>query len=97
MLVKVTDDKMYTDLSGKTEKTIETTLMVRTGETVVIGGIFYKYSAKTDSGIPWLKDVPILGWLFKAEEDTREKSELLIFLTPTVVDPAGKTGIQQMS
>jgi len=87
MQVKVSDDKMFPDLSGKTEKTVETTLMVRTGETVVIGGIFYKYTSEADSGVPWVKDIPILGWLFKAQEDTREKSELLIFLTPTVVDP----------
>jgi type IV pilus assembly protein PilQ len=97
MLVKVSDDKMYTDLSGKTEKKIETTLMVRTGETVVIGGIFYKYTSKTDSGIPWAKDIPILGWLFKAEEDERQKSELLIFLTPTVVDSVTVAGGQTHS
>ncbi len=86
MVVKVTDDKMFPDLTGKTEKTIETTLMVRTGETVVIGGIYKKYNTKTDSGVPWVKDIPILGWLFKAEYSDLEKSELLIFLTPTVMD-----------
>ncbi len=87
MKVKVSDDKMFPNLEGKTEKTIETTLMVRTGETVVIGGIFKESRTIRDSGVPWVKDIPILGWLFKAEKKDQDKSELLIFLTPTVVDP----------
>jgi type IV pilus assembly protein PilQ len=92
MRVKVTDDSLITNsespdnpFPGKREKTIETTLMVRTGETIVIGGIYKKSEFLTDSGVPWLKDIPILGWLFKVEEKTLNKAELLIFLTPTVV------------
>ncbi|MBU0734288.1 MAG: type IV pilus secretin PilQ, partial [Proteobacteria bacterium] len=93
MRVKVTDDSLIENpqspdnpFPGKREKTIETTLMVRTGETIVIGGIYHKTESVTDSGVPWLKDIPILGWLFKVEEKTLKKFELLIFLTPTVVD-----------
>ena len=71
---------------GKTGKDIETTMMVRTGDTVVIGGIFQKEESVVDSGVPWLKDIPLLGWLFKAQIDDILKTELLIFLTPTIVD-----------
>ncbi len=59
--------------------------MVRTGDTVVIGGIFQEDRETTSEGVPWLKDVPLLGWLFKAEIKRLGKVELLIFLTPTVV------------
>jgi len=85
MKIEVTDDKVYTDLSGKTEKGIETTLMIKSGETVVIGGIFKEDRSEGESGIPWVKNIPILGWLFKAQTKTSEKSELLIFITPTVI------------
>ncbi len=90
MKVQVTDDKVKTDLSGKTEKSIETNLMIRSGETVVIGGIFKEDSSSGESGIPWLKDIPILGWLFKAQIKTIEKTELLIFLMPTVIKTSKK-------
>ncbi len=103
MLVEVTDDKRLpaqtrTDPTtgdtqdsppGRTQKKITSTLIVKTGETVVIGGIFQKEDETGDSGIPWLKDIPALGWLFKAERKTRAQVELLIFLTPSVVSAAG--------
>ncbi len=90
LLVKVTDDRLIPGTSenifpGKREKTIQTKLMVRTGETVVIGGIYYETRTRVEEGVPWLKEIPILGWLFKADKDERGKVELLIFLTPTVV------------
>ncbi len=70
---------------GRTEKKITSTLIVRTGDTVVIGGIYQKSDIDIDSGIPWLKDIPVLGYLFKADRKTESKTELLIFLTPKVV------------
>ena len=70
---------------GKTEKSIKTTLMVKTGDTVVIGGIYHKYEETYDTGIPWLMDIPFLGWLFKAQHKKVQRTELLIFITPTVV------------
>jgi len=71
---------------GRTEKSIKTTLMIRTGDTVVIGGIYHKREETTDTGVPWLMDIPVLGWLFKAQHKEIMKTELLIFITPTVVD-----------
>jgi type IV pilus assembly protein PilQ len=70
---------------GRTEKKITSTLIIKTGDTVVIGGIYQKSEINTDSGVPWLKDIPLLGYLFKADRKTENKTELLIFLTPTVV------------
>ncbi|MBW2112979.1 MAG: hypothetical protein JRH00_16420, partial [Deltaproteobacteria bacterium] len=48
---------------------------------------YHKQEQTVDSGVPWLMDIPIVGWLFKAQHKTYVKTELLIFLTPTVVDP----------
>ena len=70
---------------GRLTKEIRSTLIVKTGDTVVIGGIYKKTERTTDAGIPLLKDIPLLGWLFKTENREDEKVELLIFLTPTVV------------
>ena len=86
MEIEVKDAKVYLDQSGKTEKSIETKLMVKTGDTVVIGGIFKEDKSETETGVPWLRDVPILGWLFGAQKKARTRSELLIFLTPTVLE-----------
>ncbi|RJR19117.1 MAG: type IV pilus secretin PilQ [Desulfobacteraceae bacterium] len=88
MEVEVTDDKANPDLSGKTEKTIKTKLMVKSGDTLVIGGIYKEDKSETESGIPWLRDIPVLGWAFKAEKTGLGKTELLVFLTPRVVPPA---------
>ena len=46
----------------------------------LIGGIYTENQADDNTGIPWMKDIPILGWLFGAEHKTFEKAELLIFL-----------------
>jgi len=78
--------------TGRTTKSIKSTLMVRTGDTVVIGGIYQKTETVSESGIPWIKDIPLLGWVFKAEHDIRNRTELIIFLTPSVVNPLGTTG-----
>ncbi|UCF73648.1 MAG: type IV pilus secretin PilQ [Deltaproteobacteria bacterium] len=85
MDVEVKDDKVFADLSGKTEKGIKTKLMVQSGETVVIGGIYKEDRAETETGIPWLRSIPFFGWLFKAQITSSERSELLIFLTPNVI------------
>ena len=90
MEVEVKDDKVFSDLSGKTSKGIDTELMVKSGETVVIGGIFKEDISDTETGIPGLKSIPILGWLFRAQTKTTERSELLIFLTPTVIAVTSK-------
>jgi type IV pilus assembly protein PilQ len=74
---------------GKTGKDLSTKLMIKSGETIVIGGIYTETSAEDESGIPYLRSVPFLGWLFKAKLETRDRTELLIFLTPTVVSTGG--------
>jgi len=84
MDVKVTDDTAPT-VNRIRKKALNTKLMIKNGDTVVIGGIFTENQSTDESGIPGLRRIPILGWLFKAQRLTNTKTELLIFLTPSVV------------
>lgn len=62
-----------------------TQVLVRDGETAVIGGIFVDSQTNNVSGTPYLSRIPVLGWLFKNKSETVAKQELLIFLTPYIV------------
>ncbi len=66
-------------------KSATTEMMVASGDTVIIGGIYKETKGESSTGVPWLSKIPFIGWLFKTESVATEKSELLIFLTPTVV------------
>lgn len=66
-----------------------TLVLVQNGETIVIGGVYKKTTREADSGIPGLMKIPILGWLFKNNTISEDVSELLIFLTPRVVEQPG--------
>jgi len=72
-------------------KNANTEMMVASGDTVIIGGIYKENTSKVEEGVPWLSKIPIIGWLFKRESRSIEKSELLIFLKPTVL-PLEKKG-----
>lgn len=62
-----------------------TNVIIRDGETVVIGGVFKTSKQDTDTGTPGLMDIPILGWLFKNKKSDEATSEMLIFITPRIV------------
>jgi type IV pilus assembly protein PilQ len=62
-----------------------TQVLVRDGETMVVGGVFVDTQNNNVAGIPYLSRVPVLGWLFKSKTENVTKQELLIFLTPTIV------------
>ncbi len=67
-------------------KKAKTEVLVRTGETTVIGGIYTKKTTEKDIGVPLLYKIPILGWLFKSHTETEQKTELLIFVTPRIIN-----------
>ena len=60
-------------------------VLVRDGETVVIGGILKDTSSNSDGGVPYLKDVPVLGWLFKKSSWEKNFEELVVFITPRIM------------
>ena len=62
-----------------------TEVLVKDGETIVIGGIYESENTETQQGIPWVMKIPVLGWLFKNKEVLNIKRELLIFITPTLM------------
>ncbi len=66
-------------------KSANTTMMVTSGDTVIIGGILKENNSVNEQGQPFLKNIPVLGWLFKTKDWSDTKTELLIFLTPTVL------------
>ena len=63
-----------------------TQAIIRSGETVVIGGLITNGLTKTVSKLPLLGNIPILGWAFKNKRDTVEKKNLMVFVTPTVIE-----------
>jgi len=67
------------------KRTVETTVMVKDGSTVVIGGLIDDNFSQTEYKVPCLGDVPGLGWLFKTRSKGNEKSNLFIFITPKVI------------
>ncbi|HXG50141.1 MAG TPA: type IV pilus secretin PilQ [candidate division Zixibacteria bacterium] len=62
----------------------EANVLVRDGETIVIGGILKDTDASSESGIPYLKDIPVLGWLFKNWRIQKDFEELVVFITPRI-------------
>jgi len=60
-------------------------VLVRDGETIVIGGIMKDTGSTSESGIPFLKDIPVLGWLFKNARWQKDFEELMVFITPRIV------------
>jgi type IV pilus assembly protein PilQ len=79
----------------KESRSAKTELLVKNGETIVIGGIYTKSDSVDESGVPFLRKIPILGWLFKSENKRDVQTELLIFLTPTVVPDEQEQWSQQ--
>src|SRR5262249_35096659 len=71
-----------------TNRKVENTVYVRDGEAVMIGGILRETQIQTESKVPWLGNIPVLGWAFKSTLDDVRKTNLLIVLTPHIVrDP----------
>jgi type IV pilus assembly protein PilQ len=62
-----------------------TDLVVNDGETVVLGGIVVKNESESETGIPLLSRIPLIGWLFKKKIVSTSDDELMIFITPTIV------------
>ena len=59
-------------------------VIVHDGETVVIGGILKEMNQKNTAGIPYLKDIPVFGWLFKRIDEAKDLEELMVFITPRI-------------
>lgn len=68
------------------KKQTATTLIVDNRETIVISGLTKKTESDIESGVPWLQDIPIMGNLFKGDSKTGNMEEVLIFITPNILE-----------
>ncbi len=75
------------------KKQTETNLIVQDGETIVISGLSKQTKQDSVSGIPGLKDIPVLGWLFKGDSKSDSLEEVLIFITPKILKAEMMAGI----
>jgi general secretion pathway protein D len=68
---------------------VVTSAIVWDGQTVVLGGLLLDETTKTKDKVPFLGDMPFVGRLFRSESTQSKKTSLVIFVTPTIIDPAG--------
>ena len=79
-------DQIPTEISREANSHI----LVKNGQTVVLGGIYRDNFSIQNNGIPYLKDIPGIGWLFKATNRSDDREDLIVFLTPRIM------GVHQM-
>lgn len=101
----VTDKGISTDYAPTISKRkVKTTVMVEDGKTIVIAGLMRNDMSEVKKKIPLLGDIPLLGWLFRWNSTEEKKTNILIFVTPTVIadsaaadklrsDLEGRTGL----
>ncbi|MDA8126958.1 MAG: type II secretion system secretin GspD [Deltaproteobacteria bacterium] len=78
------------------KRTAKTTVAIKDGETVVIGGMIEDNSDTGDYKVPLLGDIPLLGWLFKSRSRTSERNNLFVFITPRIIrTPEDAKGIHE--
>ncbi len=88
--VSSVDDTTKTNSSGVTtnKRSIDTTVLVDDGQTLVLGGLIQDDVRKTEYKVPLLGDIPILGWLFRYETRNSSKTNLMVFIKPTILRSA---------
>ena len=89
MNLNITKDEADKVISGQppiTKRQVKTTVQVMDGETVVLGGVFEGNLQNTTNAVPFLADLPGIGFLFKRNIKQDDKKELLIFITPKIVN-----------
>ena len=66
-------------------KNAQTSVILFDGQTTVIGGLNKETSSNSETGVPWLKDIPLLGHLFRSRSNQKDMEEVLIFITPHIL------------
>jgi general secretion pathway protein D len=83
-----------TNLAGPTtsKRSASTTVVVKDRQTMVIGGLIRDNVTSSESKVPFLGDIPILGWLFKSKTTSIDKTNLMIFITPYIIKNENEAG-----
>lgn len=84
---KAPDETNFVDPHSRSMRTV---VMSRDGETIAIGGFITTEDQEVKSKVPWLGDLPLLGMFFRNTSNDRVDKELLIFVTPRIVNPSEK-------
>lgn len=77
---------VYADGVSINTKSIKTKVTVENGGTVVLGGVYQQNEQETTNKVPLLGDLPVVGHLFKSNTRTQARKELLVFITPKIID-----------
>lgn len=77
---------------SKNSRVAKTEVVVKDKDTIAMGGLMRNNQESRDSKVPLLGDIPVLGWLFKKTERSNRKSNLILFLTPRIIDPYQQVG-----
>jgi general secretion pathway protein D len=78
-------------------RTITTQVTMPSGDTMVLGGVIDDQESHSDRGVPFLKDLPLIGFLFRTSDDTQNKTNLYFFVTPTILDEDDFDDLWQVS
>lgn len=73
-------------------KQAQSQMLITDGDTAVIGGIYTRNQSVNRKKVPWLADIPVIGWFFKNKSEADTRTEVLIFLTPKIVNRASSIG-----
>jgi type II secretory pathway component GspD/PulD (secretin) len=73
---------------------IESRVVIKSGETLALGGLIQKNGDYTYTKVPILGDIPLAGYMFKSADKSKTKKNLLFFITPTIIPSGGKTGLE---
>lgn len=90
MALKITNNAPALNNAGTvasvSTKTVETEMLVKDGDTAVLGGIYTRTYGETYQQTPFLGSIPVLGWLFKSYNAQDQRDEMLVFLTPRIIN-----------
>ncbi len=75
-------------------RSLESNVLIKSGNTLAIGGLLQDEVGKARTKVPIMGDIPILGYLFQEKNNTRTKRNLLVFVTPTIIDQNYGTGLE---
>lgn len=76
------------------KRTLDSNVLIKSGDTLALGGLISDQVSKSRTKVPILGDIPVLGYAFQSHDNERHKRNLLIFVTPTIIDQRYGTGLE---
>ena len=82
---KIAASELAKNAIATSKRKVKTNIVVNSGDTAVLGGLMKDSDTETEVKIPILGDIPVIGWLFKSHDHEKEKTNLMIFITPQII------------